>query len=214
MKKTIYSLVPVAMAIIALLILWKSFENPHQEYYDGQSRYPFEKGNAPEDIRNSILTQLNFFAQGYVDRDVENLDEFCSSLISKDNILILGTMPHEIYNGFAEASDLVESDWLYWGDVHFLMEDANVSLHDSVVWVSTIGYVEFDMSRMLVLPLRFSGVMVNEESDWKFQQMQFQFDLNNMQILIAILLLLLTSIGFLIRSVYFLISHLRKKGEG
>jgi hypothetical protein len=30
----------------------------------------------------------------------------------------------------------------------------------------------------LVLPLRFSAVMVKEDLDWKFQSMQFQFDLN------------------------------------
>jgi hypothetical protein len=28
------------------------------------------------------------------------------------------------------------------------------------------------------LPLRLSAVMVKEDQDWKFQSMQFQFDLN------------------------------------
>jgi hypothetical protein len=30
----------------------------------------------------------------------------------------------------------------------------------------------------LVLPLRLSAVMVKEDLDWKFQSMQFQFDLD------------------------------------
>jgi len=211
MKKVLLSIIPLALAIIALLFLWSTFEIPHQEYYDGAKHYPFAKGNAAEETRNNISAQLDIFAQGYVDRDIEKLDEFCSKLISKDNILILGTMPNEIFKGYIEASELIESDWLYWGDVTFLMDEANVSAQDSVAWVSTIGYVKFDMSRLLVLPLRFSGVMVPEDSDWKFQQMQFQFDLNNMQILITIILLLLTATGFFIRFIYKLSLYIRKK---
>jgi len=210
MKKVILSLVPLAIAIIALLILWSTFEIPHQEYYNGGKHFPFAKGNAPEELRNDISNQLELFARGYLERDVRKLDTFCSKLISKENILILGTMPQEVFSGYDEARDLVESDWLYWGDVHFFMEETNISVYDSVVWVSTIGQVEFDMSRLLILPLRFTGILVNENSNWKFQQMQFQFDLNNMQILIAIIFMLLISLGSLLRFVILLTRHLRK----
>ena len=211
MKKLSLSAVLIVLPLISLFILWKTFEIPHQEYYEGVSHYPFGRGNATEDIRNNISSQLQLFEKGYIDRDVENLDKFCSDLISKNNTLVLGTMPYEIFNGYDEAKDLLESDWLYWGDVRFLMEEANISVHDSVSWVSTIGYVKFDLSRLLVLPLRFSGIMVIEDSTWKFQQMQFQFDLNNMQILLAIIVLLLITIGFFLRFIYVLIKFLRKK---
>lgn len=213
MKKIIFSTVPLAISILALIILWKTFENPHQEYYEGKKHYPFERGNASEEVRQIVSSQLNLFAQGYIDRDIENLDEFCDKLISQENILILGTMPHEIFSGYDRAKYLVESDWLYWGDVNFLMKEANISVYDSVTWVSTIGYVKFDMSRFLVLPLRFSGIMVNEDPVWKFQQMQFQFDLNNIQILIAIILMLLVSFGLLIRSIVISFRFLRKKDQ-
>ena len=136
---------------------------------------------------------------------MEILEEYCSRLVSKENILILGTMPGEIYSGYEAASELIETDWLYWGDVYYLMDQANISVKDGVAWVSTIGYVEFDMSRFLVLPLRYSATMVLEDSAWKFQQMQFQFDLDNMKILVVIILLLLTSIGFLIRIIVLII---------
>jgi len=99
-------------------------------------------------------------------------------LFSRSNILVLVTMPGEIFNGFTEASDRVSSDWLYWGDVTLLVESSNISAVDSVAWFSMIGNLEFDLSRFLDLPLRVTGLMVKQEQAWKFQQLQFQFDLD------------------------------------
>lgn len=205
MKKILIALIPFILSILALILLWGTFSIPHQAYYNGEKSYPYSEGNAPAQIRESIQKQLSYFEQGYMDRDVDILEEYCDRLVSKDNILILGTMPGEIYSGYKAASELIETDWLYWGDVYYLMDQANISVKDSVAWVSTIGYVEFDMSRFLVLPLRFSATMVLEDSTWKFQQMQFQFDLDNLKVLMVIILLLLTSIGFLIRIIILII---------
>ncbi len=199
MKKILIGIIPLILSLLALIVLWNTFSIPHQAYYDSTDSYPFSEGNAPSEIRESIQTQLAYFEKGYRDRNVEIIEEYCNRLVSKDNILILGTMPGEIYSGYDAASELIETDWLYWGDVYYLMDQANISVKDSVAWISTIGYVEFDMSRFLVLPLRYSAIMVLEDSSWKFQQMQFQFDLDNLKVLMAIILLLLTSIGFFIR---------------
>ena len=38
--------------------------------------------------------------------------------------------------------------------------------------------MQFDLSRFLVLPLRLSGVLVKQGDTWKFQFLQFQFDLH------------------------------------
>jgi len=205
MKKILIALIPFVLSMLALIVLWGTFSIPHQAYYDGEKSYPYSEGNAPAEIRERIQQQLSYFEKGYLERDVEILEEYCNRLVSKENILILGTMPGEIYSGHEAASELIETDWLYWGDVHYLMDHANISVKDSVAWVSTIGYVEFDMSRFLVLPLRYSATMVLEDSDWKFQQMQFQFDLDNIKILMVIILLLLTSIAFLIRIIILII---------
>ena len=201
MKKLLLSLVPLALSLIAFIILWATFANPHQEYYEDESSYPFGEGNAPALTWDSIMTQLEYFEIGYLERDVEVLEEYCDRLISKESILILGTMPQEIYSGYEEASELIRTDWLDWGDVYYLMDQANVSVQGDVAWISTIGYVEFDMSRFLVLPLRYSAVMVKEGGAWKFQQMQFQFDLDNLKILMTLILLLLSTTFFFIRFV-------------
>jgi hypothetical protein len=208
MKKILMGIIPLILSLLALIILWNTFSIPHQAYYVGEKSFPFSEGTAPAEIWESIQTQLAYFEKGYLDRDVEIIEEYCNRLISKENILILGTMPGEIYNGYEAAAELIETDWLYWGDVYYLMDQANISVKDSVAWISTIGYVEFDMSRFLVLPLRYSATMVMEDSAWKFQQMQFQFDLDNLKVLMVIILLLLTSIGFFVRILVLIIREL------
>jgi hypothetical protein len=48
----------------------------------------------------------------------------------------------------------------------------------NVAWFSARGYVKFDLSSLLVIPLRLTGVMINEDGSWKFRQQQFQFDVD------------------------------------
>ena len=89
------------------------------------------------------------------------MEVYMDRLFSRENILILGTMPGEIFSGYVEAADLVSS--------------------------------------LLDLPLRVTGTMVKEEQAWKFQQLQFQFDLNTQWVLYAIVLLSLMLLVSIIR---------------
>ncbi len=193
--------------VLSLFMVRKILSVTHQEIYEQPDLHPFGQGNAPREVQMEIMEQLELFQQGYAARDTSGLASFMDRLISRQQILILGTMPNEIYSGFEEAADLVQSDWLSWGDVKLLVEQSNISGSDSVVWVSTIGTVEFDLSRLLVLPLRFSGVMVREGQDWKFQQLQFQFDLDSSWILGAIFLLSLLLLATIIRFVFVVVSN-------
>ena len=132
-------------------------------------------------------------------------------LFSEETILILGTMPLEIYSGYDEATDLIISDWLHWGDVKLLVNNANISAHEDVAWISTIGYVEFDISRYLILPIRFSGILVEEDLNWKFQQVQFQFDLDNSFIIITIILLSILLLVSIVRLIFIIYKLLRSR---
>jgi len=198
---------------LALFLLTKTFEIPHQEYQADPSLYLYEKGNASPEVRSEILEQLVLFQEGYDKRDTTILDSYMDALFSKENILILGTMPAEIYSGYVEAADLVSSDWLYWGDVQMLVESANISASDSVAWFSMIGHVVFDMSSWLDLPLRVSGIMVMEEQGWKFQQLQFQFDLNMLWVLYVIILLGILFLISVIRLVFVIIRTSNRRGK-
>lgn len=209
MKKLLLSLVPLALSIFAFILLWGTFSNPHPEYYEGDMSFPYGKGNASMEDRDSIMIQLKFFEKGYLERDIEQLEDYCNRLISQENILILGTMPQEIYSGYEAVADLIGSDWEFWGDVYYLMDQANISVKNDVAWISTIGYVEFDMSRFLVLPLRYSAVMQKEDANWKFTQMQFQFDLDNLKVLMTLILLLLSAGIFFVHLLVVLIKFLQ-----
>jgi hypothetical protein len=93
-----------------------------------------------------------------------------------------------------------------------LVESANISASDSVAWFSMIGHVVFDMSSWLDLPLRVSGVMVQEEPGWKFQQVQFQFDLDITWVLYVTILLAIFLLVSIIRLVFVIIRTSQKRG--
>jgi len=210
--KIVLNVLVAAGFALALFFLTKTFVIPHQDYQDDTSLYLYEQGNASPEVRAEILEQLVLFQEGYDKRDTSILESYMDALFSKENILILGTMPAEIYSGYVEAADLVSSDWLLWGDVQMLVESANISASDSVAWFSMIGHVVFDMSSWLDLPLRVSGVMVQEEHTWMFQQLQFQFDLNTSWVLYVIILLSILLLVSIIRLVYIIIRASRKRG--
>ena len=176
--------------IFLLYILLVFLSQPDNSYFGGDKEYRFGKGTASDTVRSQILRQLTRFQDGYSKRDTSILQSFATELFSPDNILILGTMPREIRTTPNRAIQLVEEDWRIWGDCRFLMENANISASGGTAWFATIGTVKMD-GIGLVLPLRLTGVMVNENSIWKFQQLQFQFDMDLSWLLLVEALLLI-----------------------
>lgn len=203
--KIFLNILVVAGFALALFVITRTFVIPHQEFQEDTSLFLYDKGNAGPQVRAEILQQLELFQKGYTERDTSILESYMEQLFSKENILILGTMPGEIYSGYVEAAELVGSDWLYWGDVSMLTESSNISASDSVAWFSMIGHVVFDMSSLLDLPLRVSGVMVQTDQGWKFQQLQFQFDLDMSLVLYASILLSILLLVSIIRLILLII---------
>lgn len=183
--------IKVVFFSITLLFALLIFRQTHKAYIMGEYETIYGPGNAPEDVRIAIIEQLEKFQAGYTARDLDQVDPFIADLFSQENLLVLGTMPDEIYSGQREVSKLIYSDWNAWGDVVFLIDSAHISSAGNVAWIATIGYVRFDIPRFLVLPLRLSAVMVKENMDWKFQSMQFQFDLNLFFLFFVTILLLI-----------------------
>lgn len=179
-----------AMISVLLYSVMMVLRHPDEAHYGSEDTYIYGKGSAAEDVRADIIRQLHRFQDGYTQRDTSQLEIFMEELFSQDNILVLGTMPGEVLKNYKGAEGLVSSDWRTWGDCRFLMDKAHISTTGNVAWVSTVGYVKFDLSRFLVLPLRLSAVMVKENAVWKFQQMQFQFDVDFSPILATFIILL------------------------
>ena len=211
--RIIRSFLLTLFALFMLYLLTRTLQHTHEEYYSVQDSYIYSKGNASDDIRKEITHLLNQFQKGYSDRDTSRIRPFMKQLFADENVLILGTMPNEICIGHKEATGLVYSDWVSWGDCTFLMDIAHISNYGNVAWISTIGYVKFDMSRFLVLPLRLTAVLVKENDFWKFQQMQFQFDLDLTFMLVAIIVAILWTVVSLVILAVVAVKYIRKLKE-
>lgn len=189
MKDIFKILLRLILLLLILFLVAKTFRRADREGILTPAVAVFSKGDAPDSTRKEIISQLHKFQEGYTDRDTSQVDAFMESLYSRDNLLILGTGPREVFRGYDEAAYLVRGDWESWGDCRFNVDSAGISSSDDVAWFATKGYVEFDLSKLLVLPLRLTGVMVKEDQVWKFTQQQFQFDIDFSFSLLAILII-------------------------
>jgi hypothetical protein len=189
MKDIVKILLRIILLFIILFLITRIFKRADEKIILSSGTSFVTKGNAPDSIRKEIIDQLKKFQDGYSDRNIKQVDTFMQSLYSKENILVLGTMPNEVFSGYERATYLVQTDWESWGDCKFAVDSATISSMGNTAWFSTRGYVKFDLSRLLVLPLRFTGIMVKEDQVWKFRQQQFQFDIDFSFSLIAILIL-------------------------
>ena len=140
MKRTILWSVLRSLALLFILMLTVlPLRNPYPASFKTYDAYPYASGSAPESVRTEITHQLREFQKGYAERDTASAGEFAEQLLSQGNVLILGTMPREIYVGHVAATDLFRQDWASWGDCVFLLDKAHVSAHEAVAWFSTVG---------------------------------------------------------------------------
>jgi hypothetical protein len=189
MKEIVKILLRIILLLVILFLVTRIFRRADEQKILSPATAFYSAGNAPDSTRKEIIGQLNKFQDGYSKRDTSQVDAFMESLYSRENLLILGTNPNEIFSGYERATSLVRSDWESWGDCKFNLDSANISSAEDIAWFSTRGYVEFDLSKLLVIPLRLTGIMVKEDGVWKFQQQQFQFDIDFSFALLAILIL-------------------------
>jgi len=187
--KIVNILIRVILILIVLFLVTRIFRRADENNFLSAKTLPVTKGNAPDSVRNKIVSQLLKFQDGYSLRDISKVDTFMTGLYSKDNIMILGTMPGELFIGFERAAGLVKSDWESWGDCKFDINNASISSNGNTAWFFTTGYVKLDLSRLLVLPLRLTGIMINDNGIWKFRQQQFQFNIDFSLTFLAVIIL-------------------------
>ena len=166
-----------------------------------------------EEVRKT----LQVFQDGYIKRDVNYVDEYMKEvfLLSED-LIVIGTDAGELCVGVDAARGIVESDWKYWGDFKFNVDNALISVNDDVAyfttkaflkriasdkkileWINasnqytfssegspkqklltalydTIGYIyEIEKGETIIVPMRFSGVLVRKDGKWLVQHLQY-----------------------------------------
>ena len=158
----------------------------------------YNKGTISNQEKARVLQTLHILEDGYTKRDLTAVDGCVASTFSNKDVLILGTNPTEILTGKEGAKNLLLGDWTYWGKVKFHLDRTHFDQLDStVVYVATTGEVKIDMWR-LKLPLRITGVLVNENSHWLISKLQFQYDTNTNLIIFS----WLATIGFIISLIF------------
>lgn len=167
-------------SVVLFFLLWRLY-TPNQSAWHSASEW----SKALPEVRSGVLQTLESLQEGYTQRDSRRLDTFMNRVFSREHPVVLGTVPGEIFIGYGEVTKLVQDDWQGWGDCRFRLQETEVSGSGDVAWFATVGSVKFDLSRLLVVPLRLTGVMVNENGVWKIRQAQFQFDLDVSRLLLG-----------------------------
>jgi SnoaL-like domain len=125
-------------------------------------------------VRAGVLVALTGFQEGYSRRDTKQLDSFMHRLFPEsDDILLLGTDAAEWIRGHHAVGEFIRSDWQYWGDFRFAVEDSLVWSSGDVAWTASVGTVHGQRSDR---PVRFSAVLTRNGEAWLFRQVHFQWD--------------------------------------
>ncbi|MEN6408110.1 MAG: nuclear transport factor 2 family protein [Anaerolineaceae bacterium] len=98
------------------------------------------------DSTAEVRQVLQRFQEGYLARDVAQLDAFMALFAAGDGIELIGIgasvrNQNEWFEGRARIREIVESDWRYWGDVRLAVEDAKITVWGEAAWLSTIGAI-------------------------------------------------------------------------
>src|SRR5512143_2970604 len=94
----------------------------------------------------AVRAVLQRFQDGYVARDVTKLDEFMALFAPDEDIELIGVgaakrAATEWFVGPAAIRDIIEGDWIYWGDVELDVTGAQIHVRGEVAWLSTTGAV-------------------------------------------------------------------------
>lgn len=98
-----------------------------------------------EDI-GSVLNVLRRFQEGYTRRDMQELDAFMELFAPDPGLEVIGTGAltpgvEEWCLGRAAVRDLVESDWLHWGDLRLDVDGARIDVLGDAAWLAAEGMV-------------------------------------------------------------------------
>jgi hypothetical protein len=95
---------------------------------------------------NDVRATLRKFQDGYTSRDITRLDEFMQLFVCSEAAEMIGTgaskrAANEWGEGVGRIREIIESDWMYWGDVRLDVEGAKITVLGDVAWLSTAGTV-------------------------------------------------------------------------
>lgn len=179
----IFGGISVLFVIIMIVLNIKVYMQSKSE-----SKIPFGYiGNSVnEDDKKEILEPLYKLKEGYVQRDIQRVDQYVDEIMETEDILILGTNPREVFKSREEVINLLYGDWKYWGDVRLDVDNTALHRIGDVAFFALKGDTKLDIWRIRI-PVKITGVLVKKESRWLINKMQFVADFNSNYIIFSLL---------------------------
>ena len=106
------------------------------ENYD-RGIFEMPEVNLKED-HEEVRKTLQAFQDGYTKRDINYVDEYMKEVFLLDeDLVVLGTCADELCLGINAVRGIIESDWKYWGDFEFNLENPILSVNEDVAYFTT-----------------------------------------------------------------------------
>lgn len=99
-----------------------------------------------------VRKKLQVFQDGYIKRDVKYVDGYMKEVFLQDeDLIVIGTDADELCLGVDAARGIVESDWKYWGDFKFNVDNALISVNGDVAYFTTKAFLERNITDKTML---------------------------------------------------------------
>ncbi len=127
-----------------------------------------------------VRAVLQRFQDGYTARVVAQLDEFMRLFAPAEDIELIGVgaakrAANEWFIGHGAIRDIIEGDWVYWGDVTLDVAGAKITVSGEVAWLTTTGTVTQTQAFDKALPQylqQMKAILDNAELDSDTQLME------------------------------------------
>lgn len=105
----------------------------------------------PRQDHTEIRDLLQAFQKGYTARDVKQLETFMTLFVDDPNMISIGTDADEFLVGRDALEEIVESDWLYWGDFELNINGAIIAASDDFAYFFTQGKIHQQHTKEVML---------------------------------------------------------------
>ncbi|MEG0773079.1 hypothetical protein [Clostridium sp.] len=98
-------------------------------------------------VNNELMEVLNIVQEGYIQRDLKEIDNFMGKLFDKDeNVIVVGTSNGEWCLGYEEVKEIFLGDWEYWGDLRINTDEATIIPLGNTALIYTTATIKYSFA--------------------------------------------------------------------
>jgi hypothetical protein len=98
-------------------------------------------------MREKIIKPFRILEQSYEKRNKADIESFMTYFSNESDAQMIGIGAiepgeYEWFTGKDEIKEIILSDWKYWGNVHFDIDNIRLTTRDNVAWFSLCAQLE------------------------------------------------------------------------